>query len=320
MIKDIEIIEYKCFKNLKLEGLSKINIITGGNNVGKTALLEALFIEDEIAQDKSLSFNINSILRVAKNRDVHKKGLKRYLESFNLKIKTDRSYISIGYKNRYELKDGFKKQAEEFNSDYDGFLMLYKSLSSSNIFLKPTINIEYSDYNINFLNYMNSSTPTTKRVIDLYFNIQTKAIQDEFLEYLKIIDGNISRVEPYYIDGRLTLKVNLINPKYSLTLFELGDATSRFIEILSILLSNSGGVVFIDDIDCKIDLSKLKEIFKVIIKIVKNEKIQLFVTLQNRESMKLFNRACEELEYKDIKLLELIKESITIDIKNLEKI
>jgi len=197
MIKDIEIIDYKCFKNLKLDGLSQINIITGGNNVGKTALLEALFIENEIIKSKSLSFNLDSLLQIAQNRDVHQKGLKRYLETFIFKVKSDRSFISIGYKNKYELKDGFKKQAEEFNKDYDGFFVLYKSISSSNIFLKPTMNINYDDSNINFLNYINSSKPTNQRLVDIYFKIQTRGIQDKFLDYLKIIDSNIARIEPY---------------------------------------------------------------------------------------------------------------------------
>ena len=44
MINEIEIVEYKGFKNLKLDNLSQINIISGENNIGKTALLEALFL------------------------------------------------------------------------------------------------------------------------------------------------------------------------------------------------------------------------------------------------------------------------------------
>ena len=46
MLKNIEIVKYKCFENFKLENLSRINIITGKNNVGKTALLEAFFLEN----------------------------------------------------------------------------------------------------------------------------------------------------------------------------------------------------------------------------------------------------------------------------------
>lgn len=38
MINEIEIVEYKGFKNLKLDNLSQINIINDKSNIGKTAL------------------------------------------------------------------------------------------------------------------------------------------------------------------------------------------------------------------------------------------------------------------------------------------
>ncbi len=307
MIKNIEIIDYKCFNNLKLDGLSQINVITGGNNVGKTALLEALFIENEIIKSKSLSFNLDSILQIAKNRDVHQKGLKRYLETFIFKVKSDRSFISIGYKNKYELEDGFKKQAEELNKDYDGLLVLYKSISSSNILLKSIDNINYINFNINSLNYRNSSKPTNQRLVDIYFKIQTRGLQDKFLDYLKIIDINIVRIEPYYIDERLVLRLNLINPKQSLISSEIGDTTNRFIEVLALLLSNPNQIIFIDEIDDAIDYEKSEEIFKAIIEIVQKEKVQLFVTVRDKNRVKILEKVSKELEYKNIKFIRLLQ-------------
>jgi len=42
--------KYKCFNNLKVNGLNKVNLITGFNNIGKTAFLEAIYIykNDEV--------------------------------------------------------------------------------------------------------------------------------------------------------------------------------------------------------------------------------------------------------------------------------
>ena len=44
MITDIQIKNFKCFKNLIVPELGRITLISGRNNVGKTALLEALFL------------------------------------------------------------------------------------------------------------------------------------------------------------------------------------------------------------------------------------------------------------------------------------
>jgi AAA15 family ATPase/GTPase len=40
-----EVEGFRCFENLKLRDLARINLIAGVNNVGKTALLEAIFID-----------------------------------------------------------------------------------------------------------------------------------------------------------------------------------------------------------------------------------------------------------------------------------
>ena len=42
--KEISIKNYKCFKDFTFKNLKRFNIITGRNNVGKTNLLEAIFI------------------------------------------------------------------------------------------------------------------------------------------------------------------------------------------------------------------------------------------------------------------------------------
>ena len=44
MIRTIEISNFRCYKNVKLDNLARLNIIVGDNGSGKTALLEAIFL------------------------------------------------------------------------------------------------------------------------------------------------------------------------------------------------------------------------------------------------------------------------------------
>ena len=44
MIKNIEIKNFRCFDKLKVLGFERVNLISGKNNAGKTALLEAIFL------------------------------------------------------------------------------------------------------------------------------------------------------------------------------------------------------------------------------------------------------------------------------------
>ena len=44
LLDSLEIKGYRCFEHLTIEKLGRVNLIVGENNVGKTALLEALWI------------------------------------------------------------------------------------------------------------------------------------------------------------------------------------------------------------------------------------------------------------------------------------
>ena len=42
--KDIEVMNFRGFDYLKMENFSKINVVVGANNVGKSSVLEAIFM------------------------------------------------------------------------------------------------------------------------------------------------------------------------------------------------------------------------------------------------------------------------------------
>ncbi|BAQ62287.1 hypothetical protein GM3708_2693 [Geminocystis sp. NIES-3708] len=44
MLLDIQIKNFRCFEDTKIEGFQRVNLIGGKNNSGKTALLEAIYI------------------------------------------------------------------------------------------------------------------------------------------------------------------------------------------------------------------------------------------------------------------------------------
>lgn len=46
MLIDIEIRNFRCFEETKISGFERVNLIGGKNNSGKTALLEALLLNN----------------------------------------------------------------------------------------------------------------------------------------------------------------------------------------------------------------------------------------------------------------------------------
>jgi len=306
MVEDIEIVKYKGFENLKLENLSQVNIISGENNIGKTALLEALFLYKNIL-DYYYFFGgfslLDSFLFIAQTRDIKENRIKNYLKNINFTINTNKFKLDIKYKSVYELNDNEKEELKTFRQDYTDFIVWY-DIESLN--LLPIDNVSISNRTSH--NYIDSSKPTNQRLVKLYSNIQSKGIQHKFLTYLKLLDNDIQWIEPQLLDDEMLLRLNLNNPERSLVSSELGEGTNRYIEILSTLLSNSDGAVFIDEIENGIHYTKLYDIWKAILEIVEKENIQLFVTTHNLESIEALNEASEAMNFDKIASVKLQKD------------
>jgi len=307
MLENIEIVDYKCFKDFKLDGLSQINIISGGNNVGKTALLEALFIEriavEFISTEKFIDYTMSVI---SANRDIEKSDFYNYLTTINYFATSNSADIILKSKIKRELNELEISKLEKKNRAYTDFIICK---INDNLKVYPVDNIIKVDDSVN---YINSSKPTTKILTKLYSYIQNKNIQPILLDYLKILDKNISRVEPQLLNNQIQLRIEFETLKESFVISELGEGLSRYMEILIGILGNFNGTVFIDEIENGIHYSKLKDIAKAIIEIVQKENIQLFITTHDKETIEAFSEACEELDFKDISSIELYKDKENI--------
>ncbi|WP_227789369.1 MULTISPECIES: DUF3226 domain-containing protein [unclassified Nodularia (in: cyanobacteria)] len=60
MLRSLTLKNFRCFQNLTLEPLERVNLIAGKNNVGKTSLLEAIFMFINPSNPESL-FQVNRL-------------------------------------------------------------------------------------------------------------------------------------------------------------------------------------------------------------------------------------------------------------------
>jgi len=309
MINEIEIINYKGFKNLKLDNLSQINIISGENNIGKTALLEALFLYQGIAwsyNSYKRLFVLSPFMFISKNRDVLEHKIQKYLKNISFLMKTNKVDINIEYKSLFDLNTKEMEYIKEnFRQDYNKFIVGY---INNNLYIESIDNILVEEDNMIDHTYINSSKPTNKHLVELYSHIQSRGLQHKFLTYLKLLDNDIEWIEPQLLDDEMLLRINLKNPERSLVSSELGEGTNRYIEILATLLSNADDTFFIDEVENGIHYTKLYDVWKAIIEIVQKENIQLFVTTHDRESIEALAEASRDMNFNQIASVKLEKD------------
>ena len=55
MYQTFRVKNFRCFKDLRIEDLGRVNLIAGRNNTGKTALMEAMYLLAKPLRPKVLS-------------------------------------------------------------------------------------------------------------------------------------------------------------------------------------------------------------------------------------------------------------------------
>jgi len=144
LVREIYIKDYRCVDEARIQ-LSRLNILVGRNNTGKTSIVEALTLALTAPHGYKDLLGINVLEEILRRR-----GDPRYLvrvggDYANVQLKLDSSEVSLHIVNSYEgvSKIGRKDLAEEFNR------ILYKETEKI-----------YSD-KVGYLKYM---SPTSLRI------------------------------------------------------------------------------------------------------------------------------------------------------------
>ncbi|MCK5876005.1 MAG: AAA family ATPase [Candidatus Marithrix sp.] len=118
-LTEIEIKNFKCFDDFKADGFKRVNLIGGKNNVGKTAFMEACYVNVYAQDIKSF---VNSLIDIKFRRETlnvlidtlgNKIGIKhkKFLEHNNgIFLKSNINKLSY----KIEENDGIKKYIFEF--------------------------------------------------------------------------------------------------------------------------------------------------------------------------------------------------------------
>ncbi|SMM98620.1 hypothetical protein SPONL_2277 [uncultured Candidatus Thioglobus sp.] len=289
-IKTLNIQNFKCFDNFKVEGLARVNLITGKNNIGKTALMEAIGI-NVYAQDIKTFTNALASIKMIR-------------ETLN----TDGA---IGYLNTQQIKKYIKPTAGvciESNINTTAFSIFDKDgvVKYNFKFLDKEISVNVRDFSFeidrvpNIVALDNFGFPNC--VINEYYSYLQKLEQEDFLnQSLNKFDERIQGFK--IIDDKPHCKVN---GKY-VELTELGDGTHHLVSIIVALFASKEGYFLVDEIDNGVHFEKLDSFWEIILFLSKSKNIQVFATTHSKECIESYARVAQKMEDKDITLIELGK-------------
>ncbi|MEA3353305.1 MAG: AAA family ATPase, partial [Campylobacterota bacterium] len=86
---------------------------------------------------------------------------------------------------------------------------------------------------------------------------------------------------------------------------EFGDGLKHYISIICSLYACENGYLFIDEIDNGIHYTQLDRLWEIILRISKEQKVQVFATTHSKECIESYARVSKKLEDEDISFIEL---------------
>ena len=302
-ISFIEIENFKTFDKLKIDGFKRVNLISGKNNLGKTALLEALNLNASSIDINNLFMSIKDVLN-KRNNNIEIDFFKQ--NTTNLSITTDLKNISLDYQNVtpeaiINLSVGKDvKQGVQISQIFQGGILIN----------------QYKNSKVNFI-----STKT----IDIYYlsNLYATLVEfgkDEFLDKsLQIFDDSILSIRQT-MQGTPSFRVKVKNREKPILLNSLGDGINRFMAIICAIWASKDGFLFIDEVENGIHYTNLEKLWKIIFEVSEEANCQVFATTHSKECIEAFNRENKEDNGTYIELYKNKKDEIMAKTRDFEQL
>lgn len=327
-LDSLEISRYRGLRELKIEKLGRVNLIVGKNNVGKTSVLEALWLYANPASP-------NHLIRLAESRhelapDTHLRLDERDLRPFPFEcffygreVTPEESRIQIGPIGPEEKKLRIQLtqwRADTPNGPRGGFALAFRlggagsSIPVDTIWglLTQTSQLQrrlppWAEYDLQMV-YVSSDGLDLPSACALWDQIALTSEEGEVISALRLISPEVERLSLKAVDRLAQLRVPFVKIESSdvpIPLRSLGDGLNRLFGIASALVNAKDGILLVDEIENGLHYSVQPDIWRLIFRLASQLNVQVFATTHSYDCIKAFQEAAAENEQEEGVLIRL---------------
>lgn len=335
LIRDLRIKGYRCFEDFSMDGLTRVNLLVGNNNSGKTSFLEAIYL---LVNQPSLGTVGKSLKEIFENRSEFSQEIET-LDNKSESFITRKYYIDrlFYYQGKDKVDDLriFSTQDTSmiieinYNSETlvlhypDDKLSVYIDNERDNtgclnrfIFTSQGKLIEHIDLENeerifqtiffnklkDFSNIFYSSLFLSNRQINfekiakIWDDIELTSKEDVVIEALKIILPSIERIGFSVSQTSNSIRLKIKGYQQPVPLSSMGYGTERILNLAMALVSTEKGVLLIDEIETGLHYEAQLDMWRLVLKIAQDLDVQVFATTHSWDCIAAFKEALQELE------------------------
>ena len=295
-VKNIYFKNFKCFEELEFDGLKRVNLIGGKNNVGKTSFMEGINLAVSSNDSLQLSAKVEEMI------------FRRQIKDSDFEINffyNDTNIINIII-NKKNIFIEYIDEMNEYDAEYqDDIEYVYEYIPHLNLQLnedKKRINIhDMLGKKLYVLNkkddthFIYSSKISEYNIAVFYSTLINLGKEDYIDNSLKIFDENIVGLRQIF-NNKVTLKLKLKDREKPVLLSSFGEGINRYIAIICAIWASKDGYLFIDEIENGIHYTNYPKLWKLIFDISKEANCQIFAATHSKECIEAFNKENKDNE------------------------
>lgn len=296
MIDGISIENFRSFHKTTINGFERINLFGGKNNVGKTSLLEAIFVglkgdANSIVQSRKGNGQTNYMEYLFYNQDsnvpleikVYLNETKSYITQINKNYKI--LIKEVGLNNETDLYEGFRANSPHF----------------------------WNSNNVSFILNKNTQFPNQYILSSEFDKADKKGDSDEILKAIQVIEPNIVEIKTYSDDpGMIYLRDKGKKPRIPLIYY--GDAIQKIMRYIITIAAfqnengpnvtasetqqQGGKYLLIDEIENGLHYTVQEDFWEMLFKLAITYDIQIFAATHSREMIAAFDKTALKFDNK----------------------
>jgi len=327
-INKVQIENYKGFDAISFSSSHKVNLITGKNNVGKTNLLEAIFLAlgpnnpslwlnvcdrrgfTRIGRETpasylfpNLDFDQNIKIKIFPSGSPVSTLTIKYLENAKISLNIDgNSIIREGSALNFLYRQG-KNVSIDTRAVMTGDGVLYdgdrKQQFADSIFLSTYI------------------SPSTKNTVERFSDLIKDNRDEEIREALSVIDKRIRRMAIILEHDEPFIAADIGFGMMPIT--NLGGGLYRLTTILTSIAYARNGVCLIDEVESSFHHSVLHKVWEAIIQFADKVNCQIFATTHSQECLASAYSVFSKRDTYDLGLHRVVRQKEKLQIYSLNK-
>lgn len=284
----IHIIEYRKLRDIKINNLGRVNIFAGGNNVGKTSLLEIFYLFTRLNSFKSI-IDLERFRGRFYQEFPTKWFNKIFVDLINIESNFNNTPCSVLIR-KTETQESIDKS--HYLSSVISEAFVNGDSFSSTIHLYDNKDPEFYYEKSQFLCQATFSSPY-RYDGQLLKRAHAKAIQEKYFDEIILfikenLDSSIQKIEMISIDNESRFMVSSSNSEIATDITKYGEGLQRVFEIALLMGYSKNGVICIDELDSAIHKNLLVKFTEFIQRLAVNFNVQVFLSTHSKECIDAF--------------------------------